>query len=234
MGNDTSGHSGGGSPNTGPAGMTGVKYDLSGKKYKVHGTKKDAEQVRLDNFEQSRKNRAKDLVKKSKLPGTKVLAAIFQYGAGKASQFFTDKVLSSKKSKKNIGYTQSEFASLDLEKQTEVYESYMSDRMQGRTDAYGNIYAGKGRYENIPHSKGGKVIGYKKTWIEHGNGNNESSQMKTADQIKQENTKIEQEEAEVKITEDEYKKRRGLKGSRSMFARAGGRGFFDAEGTTIV
>ena len=46
-------------------------------------------------------------------------------------------------------------------------------------------------------------------------------------QIEKENKEAEDGEGEVKISEEEYKKRRGLKGSRSMFGYAGGRGYFD-------
>ena len=179
--------------------MTGVKYDMTGQKYKVYGTKKDAEQARLDNFEQSRKNKTKANLKKAPF-AVKVGGQFFISGAGKTAQFFTDKVLSSSKSKKNIGYTRSEFANLSLEQQSKVYEKYMESRMSGKTDAYGNVNPNYGK-DDVPR--------------------------KTQEQIEKENKEAEDGEGEVKISEEEYKKRRGLKGSRSMFGYAGGRGYFD-------
>ena len=82
--------------------------------------------------------------------------------------------------------------------------------MSGRTDAYGN--------PNPGYNKGG------------GDGN---QTRKTEVQIESE-SETETKKADVAISEDEYKKRRGLIGSRSMFSRSGGRGFFDSTGSAIV
>ena len=62
----------------------------------------------------------------------------FDKSAKATRQFFTNKVLESKKAKKNIGYTKDEFSKLSRTKQEEVYKGYMSKRMSNETDAYGN------------------------------------------------------------------------------------------------
>ena len=140
-------------------------------------------------------------------------------GSVKTREYFTNKVLSSTKAKKNIGYTQSEFKNLTSAKQEEVYDSYMSNRMSGKTDAYGNTHP------NYTKEKDG-------TFRKTGGGDNQTR--KTEAQILQENTEAETKKDDVAISEDEYKKRRGLIGSRSMFARSGGRGFFDSTGSAII
>jgi len=126
-------------------------------------------------------------------------------GSKKTREFFTDKVLTSKGvTHKGTHYGKESFNQLSAEEKEEIYGGYMDDRMSGKTDAYGN--------PNPGYNKGG-------------NGNNQTR--KTEVQIITENKAIEDEEIATKISEEEYKKRRGLKGSRSMFANSGGRGFYD-------
>jgi len=140
-------------------------------------------------------------------------------GSVKTREYFTNKVLESKKSKTNIGYTKSEFKNLSSAEQEKVYDSYMSNRMSGKTDAYGNTHP------NYTKEKDG-------TFRKTGGGDNQTR--KTEAQILQENTEAETKKDDVAISEDEYKKRRGLIGSRSMFSRSGGRGFFDSTGSAII
>jgi hypothetical protein len=130
-------------PSSGPAGR---------KTDGTYGTKKDAEQTRLENFQQGTINRTKDFIKESPVMGVKLLSPIAVYGADVNSKFFTDKVLTSSKSKKNIGYTQSEFAALTADQQNKVFSKYMSERQTGVRDAYGNLMPGV-RIENIAHKK---------------------------------------------------------------------------------
>jgi hypothetical protein len=130
-------------PSGGPAGR---------KTDGTYGTKKDAEQTRLKNFQQGTINRTKDFVKESPFMPVKLLSPIAVYGAGVNSKFFTDKVLTSSKAKKNIGYTQSEFAALTEDQQNKVFSKYMSERQTGVRDAYGNLMPGV-RIENIAHKK---------------------------------------------------------------------------------
>jgi hypothetical protein len=130
-------------PSGGPAGR---------KTDGTYGTKKDAEQTRLENFQQGTINRTKDFIKKSPFTPVKLLSPLAVYGADVNSKFFTDKVLTSSKAKKNIGYTQSEFAALDQDQQNKTFSKYMSGRQSGQLDAYGNLMPGY-RKENIAHKK---------------------------------------------------------------------------------
>lgn len=138
---------------------------------------------------------------------TNILNKPLQKGAVYTGKFFTEKVLTSKYAKKNIGYTKEEFDKLSVEKQNEVYSGYMENRMTGKTDAYGNQISTGG-------DRGGQT------------------QTKTQAQIEAENVaaqKAAQAEADQAAAEqaDAYKKKRlSITSSRSLFARPGGRGFF--------
>ena len=138
----------------------------------------------------------------------------FAKHTGKVNRtYFQEKVLNSSKAKKNIGYTSTEFNSLSLEEQNKVYSKYMGNRMEGKTDAYGNTHA------NYTKEKDGtfrKIGGNDKTY--------------TVEQIAKQNETGETEEEDTRTEEEkeeDYKKVKGLKGSRSMFGNAGGRGYFD-------
>jgi hypothetical protein len=139
---------------------------------------------------------------------TNILSNPLQKGAQYTGNFFTTKVLTSSKAKKNIGYTKEEFDKLSVEKQNEVYSGYMENRMAGKTDAYGN---------QVP--TGGDGGGQRQT--------------KTQAQIEAENVAIQkaaQAEKDQAAAEqaDAYKKKRlSITSSRSLFARPGGRGFFN-------
>ena len=222
MSGDPGGNKG---PDTGPAGMTGTTV-VAGKTYKTYGTKKDAEKANLQNFQQSRINK----VKETKVIGTVgALKGAFAYGAGVTSKFFTDKVLTSSKAKKNIGYTQSEFASLTKSQQDKVYSDYMSKRMAGQTDAYGNLQAGY-RQETIKVKKADGTFTTKTVIM---GGKDEGGKSKTQQQIEAENVaaqKAAQAEADQAAAEqaDAYKKKRlSITSSRSLFGKSGGRGFYN-------
>ena len=220
MSGDPGGNKG---PNTGPAGMTGTTT-VAGKTVKQYGTKKDAEQANLQNFQQSRINKEK----KTKVMGAgAVLKPAFAYGSGVTSKFFTEKVLTSSKAKKNIGYTQSEFAGLTKTQQDKVYSDYMSKRMAGQTDAYGNLQAGY-RQETVKVKKADGTMTTKEI-IVGGNdkGGETKTKTKTTKQIEAENIAVEEEDkAQAEQLETYKKKRLSITSSRSLFARPGGRGFF--------
>jgi hypothetical protein len=139
---------------------------------------------------------------------TKILSKPLQKGAQYTGKFFTEKVLTSSKAKKNIGYTKEEFDKLSVEKQNEVYSGYMESRMAGKTDAYGNQ-------------------------VRTGGDGGGQTQTKTQAQIEAENVAIQkaaQAEKDQAAAEqaDAYKKKRlSITSSRSLFARPGGRGFFN-------
>lgn len=97
------------------------------------------------------RNRGKDSVNKISTPATMILGPALKAGTVVNRDFFTDKVLTSKRAKKNIGYTQAEFRALSVNKQNEVYAGYMEGRLSNKTDAYGNnISVGNDGGNNTP------------------------------------------------------------------------------------
>jgi len=82
--------------------------------------------------------------KKHPTPVLNRLSKVLEPGYKKDLNFFTNKVLSSSKAKKNIGYTKEEFASLSAVKQDEVAKNFRTRRNAGLTDAYGNVKIGNG------------------------------------------------------------------------------------------
>lgn len=161
----------------------------------------------------------------------KVLSGPLQAGSIKTRTFFDEKVLASSRAKKNIGYTQSEFRNLSLTEQNKVYDNYMKGRMSGQTDAYGNLQQGYRRETiNVKKADGTMTT---KTVIMGGNDKGGQSTGKTTQQIEAENVaaqKAAQAEADQAAAEqaDAYKKKRlSITSSRSLFGRAGGRGFYN-------
>jgi len=73
-----------------------------------------------------------------------VLKPLFKAGSRSTRKFFTDKVLTSERGLKNLGYTKDEFSRLNRTKQEEVYKKYLAGRQDNTTDAYGNPYTGGG------------------------------------------------------------------------------------------
>ena len=97
------------------------------------------------------RNRGKDSVNKISTPATMILGPALKAGTVVNRDFFTDKVLNSKRAKSNIGYTQAEFRALSVNKQNEVYAGYMEGRLSNKTDAYGNnISVGNDGGNNTP------------------------------------------------------------------------------------
>jgi len=90
-------------------------------------------------------------IKNNKLvsPVTNILSTGLQAGSKKTREFFTNKVLTSERGMKNLGYTKDEFSALSRTKQEEVYKGYMSNRQSGSTDAYGNVYSNKDNNQPI-------------------------------------------------------------------------------------
>jgi len=69
-----------------------------------------------------------------------VLKPVFKAGSRSTRKFFTDKVLTSERGLKNLGYTKEEFSKLNTTKQEEVYKKYLAGRNDMTTDAYGNVH----------------------------------------------------------------------------------------------
>lgn len=97
------------------------------------------------------KQRGATKIQNTYMGAASITKPIFKAGSVKTRTYFVDDVLTSKKSKKNIGYTQEEFKNLSSTKQEEVYKSYLDNRTSGKTDAFGNVSAGYSR-EKIVHT----------------------------------------------------------------------------------
>ena len=104
-------------------------------------------------------------------PVLSVASPFFEKGSIKTRTYFLDDVLTSKKAKKNIGYTQDEFKKLSSTKQEEVYKSYLDNRMSGATDAFGNVSAGYSR-EKVVHTNKDGTKEFKEVILKSGNGSN--------------------------------------------------------------
>lgn len=70
-----------------------------------------------------------------KTPAVAFLSGPLKAGSRKNREFFTDKVLGSKNYK---GTTKADFQKLSATQQEQMYDTYMSNRQSGATDAYGN------------------------------------------------------------------------------------------------
>lgn len=164
-------------------------------------------------------------------PSLQVTKSPFQAGSIKTRTFFDEKVLASSRAKQNIGYTKTEFEALSLTEQNRVYDKYMQGRMSGQTDAYGNLQQGY-RRETIKVKKADGTMTTKQV-ILGGNDKGGQTKTKTTQQIEAENVaqqKAAQAEADQAAAEqaDAYKKKRlSITSSRSLFGRAGGRGFYN-------
>ena len=131
------------------------------KKPADYDPEKDDTEAKLDLFQND------PYTKDQKGPiGLKFLEGAFDAGAKKTRQFFTDKVLTSERGMKNLGYTKDEFSRLSRTKQEEVYKDYRMSRQAGHTDAYGNLHPdyykgadgniisrGKDDYGGVPNAK---------------------------------------------------------------------------------
>mgnify|MGYP001162831283 FL=1 len=147
MGAGSAGSTGGGNGGVGPAGVTYRTVGTSRRTVKQYGTTADAKQASKRN--EFRVSGARD-IDNLKLPGAiNLLKGPLKAGSKITRDFFTNKVLTSKRGKKNIGYNKQQFESLSVAKQNEIYGNYMSQRQSGTTDAYGNTLSGGGN-DNTP------------------------------------------------------------------------------------
>tara|TARA_R100000656_G_scaffold29038_1_gene25383 strand:+ start:1698 stop:2393 length:696 start_codon:yes stop_codon:yes gene_type:complete len=210
-----------------------------GEKDYQHGIKKDQKKEVAEKIaeESERYKKEKEFVTMGKTERSPFMILnlgldAFNKGSVHTRQMFKDKVLSKKGvTYDGTKYSKTEFEDLDLEKQNEIYEDFLENRMTGKTDAYGNPIQGW-RRENIKHTDKHGNVTTKVVWQGGPDENDPAPTRLTEQQIEAESAaemkKSEKEEKEeAAITEEEYKKRRGLKGSRSMFGHAGGRGYFD-------
>ena len=152
---------GGGGGGVGPAGLTGVRYDLTGKKEKIYGTAQDGKNVLKQGVVTSFQNKPYFTKQKGPLI-LRPAEPLFDAGSKKTRTFFTDKLLSSDKAKKNIGFTKDEFLKLSTKRREEVYKDYLDNRLSGKTDAYGNTLSGGNDNNNqqviVQKNVGGQTV----------------------------------------------------------------------------
>ena len=146
MGAGSAGSTGGGNGGVGPAGVTYRTVGTSRRTVKQYGTTADAKQASKRN--EFRVSGARD-IDNLKLPGaTNLLKGPLKAGSKITRDFFTNKVLTSKRGKKNIGYNKQQFESLSIAEQNKIYSGYMDDRLSNKTDAYGNPISSGGGDDN--------------------------------------------------------------------------------------
>ncbi|BAQ87852.1 cation transport ATPase [uncultured Mediterranean phage uvMED] len=201
----------GGKQDTGSdAGWTNVQSNKDFNKDNTWSGKSD-DQVKQDiKNREDRRTKEKEFINSGKVNTPfltlKPLETMLKKGSIKTRTFFTNKVLSKKGvTYKGTKYSKTEFQDLSVSKQNEIYAGYMEGRLSGQTDAYGNVNPNFGKDKDPPKRK---------------------TEQQVEDESEQEENKTEDNETEEE-KEENYKKAKGLKGSRSMFGNAGGRGYFD-------
>jgi hypothetical protein len=190
------------------AGWENTQSNKSFKKNEVWTGKSDSEVKTEIKQREDRRAKEKEFINSGKVDTPfltlKPLEGAFKKGSIKTRTFFSNSVLSKKGvTYKGTKYSKTEFQNLSVNKQNEIYGSYIEGRLSGQTDAYGNVNPNYGKDNNKP------------TRLTEQQVEDESEQETKTD------TKTEEEK------EEEYKKVKGLKGSRSLFGNPGGRGYFD-------
>jgi len=152
MGGANSGSTGGGGggPSVGPAGVTYRTVGTDRRTVKQYGTVADAKQTakRHEFRESGARNIDKNLKNAPFI--LRPFGSLFKAGSRYSRDYFTDKVLTSTRGKKNFGYNKRQFESLSIDEQNKIYAGYMADRTSGKTDAYGNVYSGRDDNNNQP------------------------------------------------------------------------------------
>jgi hypothetical protein len=135
----------GGNGGVGPAGVTYTTVGTSRKTVKQYGTVESAKQTAKRNeFRVSGARKIDNM----KVPGAiNLLKGPLKAGSKITRDFFTNKVLTSKRGYKGLNKRQ--FESLSIAEQNKIYSGYMDDRLSNKTDAYGNTLSGGGN-DNTP------------------------------------------------------------------------------------
>ena len=95
----------------------------------------------------------------SLLPGAAILKALspaLQKNSKRTRDFFTNKVLTDPRGKKNFGYTKDEFEKLSMAKQNKIYSNYITTRRDNKTDGYGTVFREGNDNNNQPILQAGK------------------------------------------------------------------------------
>ena len=109
------------------------------------------------------KDRGAIKIKNQKIisPVLNILKGPLKAGSKVTRNFFTDKVLTSKRGMKNLGTTKEKFLNMSISQQESIYGDYMGGRQSGKTDAYGNTtnnQDGNNTPTVIKKNIGGKTI----------------------------------------------------------------------------
>tara|TARA_Y100000114_G_C11647416_1_gene272403 strand:- start:77 stop:715 length:639 start_codon:yes stop_codon:yes gene_type:complete len=145
MGAGSAGSTGGGNGGVGPAGVTYRTVGTNRRTVKQYGTVESAKQTAKRN--EFRVSGARE-IDKIKVPGAiNLLKGPLKAGSKITRDFFTNKVLTSKRGYKGLNKRQ--FESLSIAEQNKIYSGYISGRQSGKTDAYGNTLSGGGN-DNTP------------------------------------------------------------------------------------
>ena len=157
-------------------------------------------------------NKSNKSIDKLPFGGTKIVATMLKKplaaGAKYNRKAFENLVIGNTKKGSNIKISRSEWDAMSNAKKEEIYSTHQKNRMAGKTDFYG------------------------RTVRQGGNGGGQT-QTKTQAQIEAESVAIQkaaQAEKDQAAAEqaDAYKKKRlSITSSRSLFAKPGGRGFFN-------
>jgi len=145
------------------------------KKNKITNPNKDDTDAKIELF---KTKGATDIENKKLIGSTGLLKEGFKKGSVATRTMFYDDVLTSKRAKTNIGYTQEEFKNLSRTKQEEVYKGYLDNRMSGATDAYGNVSAGYSREKVVQTNKDGTKE-FKDVIMKSGGGGGGDNQART-------------------------------------------------------
>jgi hypothetical protein len=135
---------------------TSTKKSTPSKSYSVKGTlsdpnEKDDTAAKISSF----KGAGATKIQNQYMGVFSPLKVPLKAGSRKTRTYFYEDVLTSKRAKKNIGYTQYEFNKLSSTKQEEVYKDYLDKRMSGQTDAAGNISPGYSKVRTVHTDKYG-------------------------------------------------------------------------------
>ena len=170
---------------------------------------------------------ATDIENKKLIGTTGLLKEGFKKGSVATRTMFYDDVLTSKRAKTNIGYTQEEFRNLSSTKQEEVYKGYLDNRMSGATDAYGNVSAGYSREKVVHTNKDGTKV-FKNVIMKSGDGGGDNQ---TRDNVVTEKKvggqtilTTEGKVAEDKAKSDEYDVRKVKKEGRKRYTLTSSKG----------
>ena len=92
------------------------------------------------------KDRGAIKIKNQKIisPVLNILKGPLKAGSKVTRNFFTDKVLTSKRGMKNLGTTKEKFSNMSISQQESIYGDYIGGRNSGKTDAYGNTTNNQG------------------------------------------------------------------------------------------